>query len=405
MILKFLSRVCLLFLLYVIISYSYIALTTNPTEGDSLNYHIPLAKSYLNGTIFQPHLILDGADFLKYSPGASQGILSLFYLLQIPPGFFNVVGVVLFFASLYYLGRKFDFESEYSIIFATSITTLNGIVRWMNSQIIDIYLASFFVLSLALLQKPEKSVSYFLRLGIVMGMLIGSKYSGLFFGLILILVYGIRILKNLSAKTTLVFLIPVICLGLFWYLRNFILMGNPLYPQGFLIFKDEGFGILNQQVWRILTSTAHGFYGTINAAISEYMIWVLAIPIVIFFTIKKAIDKDYGNVPILLIGVVGILNFCVYLNLPSDKYDHIMVSVVRYSYPAFIPMVLGVFLLAKKFEWVEKISIVAIANLFFVSFPNVYNPKLLFIYIPLSLYLFRNTFTTSEHKDRKEVKK
>jgi hypothetical protein len=109
-----------------------------------------------------------------------------------------------------------------------------------------------------------------------------------------------------------------------------------------LFFKDAGFDILKLQVIKVVTGSLFGFIGTMNAFISEYMVWVVAVPIVLFFgfgNLRKRI-----NVPgMFTLLIVGILNFCIYAFLPSDNKDYIMVSVIRYYYSAMIPFVLALF--------------------------------------------------------------
>ncbi|MDO8269392.1 MAG: hypothetical protein Q7T54_01830 [Candidatus Levybacteria bacterium] len=382
---KILSKICLLFFLFIFINYFYVGLTTHPSEGDSLNYHIPIAKAYLDGAIFTPEKI-QGVPFLKYSPGASEGILAIFYLLHIPPNLYNVVGVVLLFSACIYLGKKYGLNPETSIIFASSVSMINGIVRWLDTQIIDIYLAAFFVITLALLKKPEKTIKYFLFLGMATGMLVGSKYSGILFGGVLFLVFGRKVLSVLSFQKFLAFIIPLMFIGGFWYIRNYIVTGNPMYPQGFLFFEDYGFDILEYQVWRVITGSISGFLGTVNALISEYMVWILSIPIVILFLLKSRGGKVFDLM--LPLVITGIFSLFIYSMLPSDNIDHIMVSVIRYSYPAFIPFILSVFLIAKKYKKEEVLGIIAIANMFFIGFPIFYYPKLLFFYIPLALFAY-----------------
>lgn len=382
---KILSKICLLFFLFIFVNYFYVGLTTQPSEGDSLNYHIPIAKAYLDGAIFTPEKI-QGVPFLKYSPGASEGVLAIFYLLRIPPNLYNVVGVVLLFSTCIYLGKKYGLSRETSIIFASSVAMINGVVRWLDTQIIDIYLAAFFVLTLALLKKPEKTTKYFLLLGMTSGMLIGSKYSGILFGGVLFFVFGRKVLAVLSFKKFLVFILPLIFIGGFWYIRNYAVTGNPMYPQGFLFFEDHGFDILKYQVWKVMTGSISGFLGTVNALISEYMVWILAIPIVVLFLLKSRGGKVFNL--ILPLVITGTFSLFIYSMLPSDNIDHIMVSVIRYSYPAFIPFILGVFLIAKKYRKEKVLGIIAIANMFFIGFPSFYYPKLLFFYIPLALIVY-----------------
>lgn len=393
----------MIFFIYVVIVTTYSGFIRVPSEGDSLNYHIPLARAYLTGTIFDPSQILNADRFLKYSPGASQGILAMFYFLNIPPGLFNVVGIVFLFLSLLFLGKNVGFARHYNIIFATSIATLNGIVRWHDTQIIDIYLASFFALSLGLLQNPKKSFYYFLKLGITLGMLAGSKYSGLFFAATLLVVYSRKILDVVSVRLFFTISFPFLILGASWYIRNLLLTGNPLYPQGFLVFKDYNFGILNAQVWKVFSAFPFGFFGTINAFISEYMVWTVSVPVVLGAFIYKLYKKIVIENPLILLFLVGLINYTIYLFLPSDYYEHIMVSVVRYSYPAFVPFALLLYKLCEK-KYSEKIGFVAISNMFFLSFPITYNPKLVFVLVLVVLLLFGST-TNAEGKDQKVKKK
>ncbi len=386
--LRTLVTVCLTFFLFVIISYLFIGIRTHPTEGDSLNYHIPIAKAYFDGTILTPQSIA-GTPYLKFSPGASEGILAAFYLFHISPNLYNVLGVIVLILALYRLGKNAGIEKQGSIIFATSVATLNGIVRWTDTQIIDIYLAAFFSFSLAYLLKPEKKVSYFLKLGIFLGMLAGSKYSGLIFAIILLFVFGKKLVKYSSFKNFLLFTFFFLFFGMSWYLRNFISTGNPLYPQGFLFFKDYGLLILKTQVWSVMTGSWYGFVGTINAVISEYMIWSLSIPLVlvgILMKRKSILLKKNRN--ILLLILVGFLNLGFYLFLPSDNKDFIMVSVIRYSYSAFIPFILCVFLLVQEVKKLELLGFLVIANMFVVGFPQSYNPKVLLLLIPIGIILY-----------------
>jgi hypothetical protein len=64
-----------------------------------------------------------------------------------------------------------------------------------------------------------------------------------------------------------------------------------------------------------------------------------------------------------------------------------MASSFRYSFPVFIPLMLGTFLLAAKYKREELIGYVAIANMInVVTMP--YYPKLVLIYLPLVLLVF-----------------
>ena len=85
--------------------------------------------------------------------------------------------------------------------------------------------------------------------------------------------------------------------------------------------------------------------------------------------------------------LIGLINFIFYFNFPTSSQVWIMVSSFRYSLPAFIPLILGVFLLAAKYKKEEFIGYFALANMINVL-TMVYYPKLVLIYLPLSLFIF-----------------
>lgn len=376
-------KVSVVVFLYILIFFFYKGLILNTYEGDSLNYHIPIAKAFLNGSITNPEFI-EAVPLLKYYPGSSEGILSFLILLGIPMNTYNVFAIIIFFLVLVFSGKRFKLSNELSILFATSVVTLHTIIRWVNTQVIDIWLAVFFILSLSLLQKPEKKIGYFLILGFSLGMLIGTKYTGAIFLVILLAFNFKRIIKVLNLKMVVVFLIPFTFFGLLWYLRNFILIANPVYPFSFLFFKGDYVGIENS----VLRSFFYpnGVINFFNAIISEFGLWTLTVftPLLLFFG-KMRKNKSLEKARILIL--MGIINFAVFLFLPSDKYYNIAVSVFRYSYAAFIPVILSIFLIAQNFKKERLISFLALSGLIIIPELHYY-PKLMFIFIPLSLIIF-----------------
>ncbi len=153
--LRILAKISLILIAYIIIYYIFNGINLHTFEGDSINYHIPIAKSYLNGTVANP-LYIKGVPFLKYSPGSSEGILAIMMFLKLPWNIYNVLAAVSLFLISLYVGKTFKLGKNLSLIFATSIIGLHGIVRWLNTQVIDIWLSVFFLLSIYLLENPNK---------------------------------------------------------------------------------------------------------------------------------------------------------------------------------------------------------------------------------------------------------
>jgi len=377
----FTSRITLIIFTYIILYFGIIGLTSNYREGDSINYHIPIASAFLSGDILNP-AHFDGEKYLKYSPGNSEAIISGLMLVKIPINVYNVIGLIALFAVCFYTARKFLMEKDYAIIFSGSIVTLHTMLRWINTQVIDIWLGVWFVLLLGILQKPEKSIKYFAFIGLAAGMLIGTKFSGPLFLLILGIFYIKKIFKFLNFESIIAFIIPFSLLGLSWYLRNYLVIGNPMYPQSLPMFENGGLKILSINVWRATFLYPNGIPNFINAMISEFGLWSLSIFTPLLLLSKKVRKSHYVNLIL-----IGTALFAIFLFLPSDKHYNIAVSVFRYSYPAFITFILAIFLLAKKFKKESLLIIFALVNLLIIP-ELAYKPKLLFLLLPIALIIF-----------------
>lgn len=249
--------------------YSYLGITHPiPTPGDSWDYHIPISQSILNGSFLTlPHVTVPQ----RFYPGSSEIFNSLLILLHIPLTLSNILAMSVLLVCLYKLSRTFKLNQYFSLLYALTFITLNAIVRWQNAISIDVWVAVFFCVGIILLETPQKSVQYFIKLGFVLGMLIGSKYTTSYFLILFLLFYTKKIIKYINTERIIAFFIPFLALGLFWYIRNYFLKGNPFYPVSFLGYK----GVLNFKdiVWnQILTHPL----ALLNAAFSEYHLWIFS---------------------------------------------------------------------------------------------------------------------------------
>ena len=378
------TKIILIFFIYLITYFTFNAFSYPVPDGDSLNYHIPIAKSYLTGDILNPEKI-GGIPYMKYSPGASEGILSVLLLLRIPIQLFNVIGAIFLFACCYLLGRKVGLKNDLSIIFAVVISSVPIVLRWINMQIIDIWLAGFFTLTLLLLESLRNKKSHYFLIGTSAGFLIGSKFSGPLYLLVLVVFYFKRISNNFNIKYFIYFLIPFILIGLFWYVRNFIFTGNPFYPQAFLFFDETGFEILRTQVWEVSLTSFIGVKNFIDAGFGEFSLWFFSIFVSVLLIIKD-IKKRKANKYRKHI-LIGISNFVIFLFLPSDKYFHIFVSVFRYTFPVYIPMSLAIFMYLKEIGREDYLYFIAFLSLL-ISPVYEYHPKILLIVLPIAFYVY-----------------
>jgi len=350
-----------------------------PAPGDSWDYHIPISQSIINGSfITLPHVIV----LQRYYPGSSEAINSLLLLLHIPLTLSNILAIIVLYFCLYRLSRYFKLQKYFALLYATTFITLNAVVRWQNAVSIDIWIAVFFTLGILLLENPKKSVLYFGKLGFVLGMLIGSKYTAIFYLLIYLIFYSKSLLKYINFKRALAFIIPFSIFGVFWYVRNYFLKGNPFYPLPFLGFK--GVLIFSDTVWNQMM---HNPLLLLNAAFSEYHLWIFTVIVAFFIVIKHFVNqKNLKLESETRLFLIGIINFFIFFTFPTDTQPWIMVSSFRYSYPVFIPLILGTFMLIARFKKEEWLGYFAIANMLSVL-TMTYYPKLILFYFPLSLFI------------------
>lgn len=378
------GKIFLIVFLCIILSAFYKGLITSPNEGDSVDYHIPIAKSILSGEIVNP-VNLDSPSHTRYYSGNGEVILALFILLGIPLGLYNVLGILILFASSILLARAFKIDPNVSIIFAVTICTLNGILRWSDTQIIDIYLLSFFLLSLSFLESLDVGVKKFGFLGISLGLLIGVKFSGPFLAVILLSVYFKKILKVISYKNFVAFIIPVMLIGGAWYIRNISLTGNPFYPQAVLFFPGKKSTIIDISVLKIMLSSYSGFFGTLNGFISEFVVWAVITPFIFLISVYNLLKET--KLPLRLI-VISMLVLAVVTNLPSSTQTHIMTSAFRYFHPAIAPLILVAFVYFQRIKRLEILFITSLISILLVEFPVGYFPKLFFLVAPIAVWIY-----------------
>jgi hypothetical protein len=244
------------------------------------------------------------------------------------------------------------------------------------------------------LENPQKTISYFAKLGFVLGMLIGSKYTTFYFLFIFLVFYGKNLIKFVNLSRLIAFFIPFSVFGLFWYIRNYLLKGNPFYPIPFLGFK--GILIFNDTLWN---QALHHPLTLVNAAFSEYHLWILSIVVALVVLSNHFIkQKDWNLSGITKLFLIGMINFVIFFTFPTDSQPWIMVSSFRYSYPAYIPLILGIFILAAQYKKEEWLGYFAISNMLSIL-SMIFYPKLIFIYLPVSfilIYFFDKKFAHSK---------
>ncbi|MBW4540827.1 MAG: glycosyltransferase family 39 protein [Myxacorys chilensis ATA2-1-KO14] len=157
----------------------------------------------------------------------------------------NLVAWLILGLSIYLISTKFGATRVSSLTSTSLVLTLPILIENVNTIHIDLPLASFFIAGFyfAILYIKKRQISYLALLAIAVGMLTGIKTSGLIYSSVLLSILAFLLaqsfikerrlnLANRLPKSSIVLVslsaICLLCLGGFWYLRNYLELGNPL---------------------------------------------------------------------------------------------------------------------------------------------------------------------------------
>jgi len=223
-----------LFLIWIL---PYFIQTLLPnTDWDGAWQHLPLPKLFLERGISWVN-----PSFMQYNfPGAVHLIFSLFFFINaesaiIPFNFIIALGIVV---STYYFADHFF--GKYTARWAAVITTAINIM-WEVSLTprIDSFLTFFCLLSVYaffLWINNSKKSSLLIVSGMMLGMAVGIKYTAAAFIFVLALLGVVHVSLNYKKKSPIKSLPLILTLTTllipsgWWYARNAIKLGDPIYP-------------------------------------------------------------------------------------------------------------------------------------------------------------------------------
>ncbi len=376
-VIKYFSFTALTFFLYFLLYGGLMGLLHPiPAPGDSYDYHIPIQQMILNGTFLHPiHVKM----VQWYYPGSTEILNALFLALHVPLTLSNIAAIFFLAVMLWKLCYRVLEDYYLSLFVALVIVTQHAFIRWLNAVSIDIWMAGFFVYLLFLLFGELNRDRLYTLLGFSSGMVLGSKYTGVGIVAIMGILFGKKILSSLTPKRLFLFIIPFLVFGISWYIRNFLIVGNPIYPLPLFslpstsLFQDS---ILNQLFDHPIL--------LMNAFIAEYKLYSLIILGSLFYGIYKLLQHDRTNQ--LTLFILGSLLNILFLFYPTSSQPWIMVSSFRYSYPFALVIILWFYTLIKGHKGLPYLLLFSLLNLSVVSSFS-YSPKLLFPTVVVSIFM------------------
>lgn len=213
-------------------------------EVDSLAYHLYLPKLFLKfkGIRFLPfngNSLFPMLNEMFYTYALSFNAISLSKM-------FHFLSFVLILGVVYYILKDFQIHQATFFTFLI-LVTIPGMVTNSVISYVDLTMALFSILSFYyfLKWKYTNYPFYFFLMGIFSGLAISVKHLGIFLIIILSIFlisesFFRRKQKMYFLRPWLTYLLVVFLSGGWWYLRAFLLTGNPFYPYLYQIFGPQG---------------------------------------------------------------------------------------------------------------------------------------------------------------------
>ncbi len=257
----------------VTVFYAVISSLMPPTQSDGLRYHLTVPKLYLweGGFYLIPNLSFSNFPFL------------IEYLFLIPlsleqnsiPKLIHCSYFILTLFLLFYMGKKTG-GSECAWISVLLVSATPFVPIFASWSFIEFGLTFYTLLAFALVvdwcearrdDATNASWNWLLYAGMAAGLAVSCKYTALAsaaavagFVFLSSIVYKKSYLSWLGFSVT-VFWIAVL-ISLPWFLKNWILLGNPVYPFAGGVFPTPG--------WSELNATFFAYHAGIKGAMNVF---------------------------------------------------------------------------------------------------------------------------------------
>lgn len=229
-------------LIFLVLAFAFLEVLAPSTTTDSLNYHFRIPYDYVqnNGLVYSPYQpynmphLVQVLTTMPFMLGASDVGAHLLYFLF----------VLAFMFSFYQFAQEY-FGSRVALYSLLLISTTPMFTYIKVSGRVEIALTFYIVLGVYALvrgiQNFEGNRSGWLFVsGIMAGLSCGVKYYGLFFLVACLLTLISFFLRRKSIKEGVIcitiFTLASVLFGFPFYLKNLLMVGNPIFPALFSIF-------------------------------------------------------------------------------------------------------------------------------------------------------------------------
>ena len=349
----------ILFVLWIV----FLGIVFPALDFDGNSYHLTfIANVIQNHNFFDPPTSLTwlagypkGGEFIQMWSALITHNDIFTDLAQIP---FMILGVY----ALYEVSVTLEANKKHARFSALLFLFVPVVLNQLKTTYVDVMLCSLFFASLAMLVKNKLDKLDLLLVGTLFSLTISVKSTGFLFVLVVLPLLFWRIYDNRIKKSAsiiknyinpLLVVITPAAFGLYWYVKNFVQYGSPIYPFGFKMlgrsvfpgqtFQDfaasavDGLASLPhgcaQRIWFVWTEQKDWFgcmynYDTNYAGLGPiwFIILIPAIILSIYFGIKKR------NYILLTISLTISVLFVIYPSNYYSRYTMFVISLVVISY-------------------------------------------------------------------------
>ncbi|MGH7171659.1 MAG: hypothetical protein ACRELG_15390 [Gemmataceae bacterium] len=214
-----------------------------PDDFDSLMYHLPLIDHWLQAhSLYAP-------DAWKWSTSGNNEVLGLWCAAPFSWDFLvalcNVPAIVVLVLASRELASLFGLDRLAASVCGMAVTANYVILKQLVDTENDVAVAALTVASVAYALRYARSGGWadLALSGISLGLLSGIKFYALGYAVLawLVLLGSTVICRGLRSGVKAGFIAGVLALGWggYWYVRNWLLTGTPLYPKRLFTAHDE----------------------------------------------------------------------------------------------------------------------------------------------------------------------
>ena len=217
-----------------------------PADWDTVMYHLPLVVHWLHeGSLVAP-------DCPQWSVPGNNELVLLWFVAPFSGDFFYALAngpvVILFGWAVLELGHALHISPVLRNLGAVAALASYVVIKQSTTAGNDVAVAAFFLSGLAYAFRYRQTGRIpDMALGVTcLGLLVGIKYYALGYAAVLA-VCGSALVGSRSGRRSMPFaavlgVSGVLVFGGYWYVRNWVVGGTPLYPLGRTAAEDEFIG-------------------------------------------------------------------------------------------------------------------------------------------------------------------